>query len=103
MPSEKTSLAGPAGCPSTCSGDMYGAVPSTVPGRVARVALPRRHAPGQAEVEDLEQAVAPHHQVVRFEVAMDEAGAVRDVEGAVAWRKSRTISTGELGFRAPTH
>ena len=35
---------------------------------------------GKAEVDDLRQAVRPHHHVFRFEIAMHDAGGVRHGE-----------------------
>jgi hypothetical protein len=48
LPKENISLAGPAGCPSTCSGDMKLGVPTTDPVAVSRVPATAR----DAEVDD---------------------------------------------------
>ena len=71
--------------PLACSGDMYSSVPSEHAGLgpVTRERLPRvevaegsgQHL-GEAEVEDLQQPVGSDHQVLRLQVAVDDAGAV---------------------------
>ncbi len=48
-PSEKTSERGSTDRPLTCSGDMYGAVPSTVPARVSAVASDVRVSAGSSD------------------------------------------------------
>ena len=79
QPKEKTSLRASAGWPRTCSGDMYATVPSSVPGCVSSV----RSAgcggsrlglqAGQAEIEDLHAAVGGQEDVLRLDVAVDDA------------------------------
>ena len=64
---------------------MYGAVPRITPGSVcACVAASSRgrRAARQAEVEHLEDAVAAHHEILGLEVAVHQAGRVRDREAA---------------------
>ena len=66
---------------------MYPAVPMTMPGSVPADACDRRYRRGPAagvpvelgepEVDDLGQAIAGHHHVLRLEVAMDDARSVR--------------------------
>ncbi len=79
-----------AGRPSTCSGAMYGSVPTTrpvdgqgpVPGRQPRQRVFRRFrsdCPGEAEVEEL-HARLRQHDVRGLEVPVDDPAAVRRVE-----------------------
>ncbi len=73
--------------PLACSGDMYSSVPSEHAGLRSRSATASpaasmsaergHHHLGQAEVEDLQAPLGRDHQVLRLQVAMDDAGAMR--------------------------
>ena len=74
--------------PRACSGDMYAAVPRTIPASVsiARVSLRSvrargvRDRLGQAEVEDLHGPVRRELDVGRFQIAVDDAFVMRRFE-----------------------
>ncbi len=60
--------------PRSCSGDMYGTVPTTPP--VLRQSHIARQL-GQPEVDDLHLAIGQQHDVGGLDVAMNDAQAVR--------------------------
>ena len=77
--------------PRACSGDMYGAVPSSTPSTVGAIIVgelvssfrPRRSpAPGfrEPEVEHLHDAVRRERDVRRLQIAVDDAALVRRIE-----------------------
>ena len=74
--------------PRACSGDMYAAVPTTVPASVltpscvrVRTRWPDSGELRQTEVQHLHDAVRPEHHVLRLDVAVDDPGRVRDAQG----------------------
>ncbi len=90
-PSAKTSDRKSTGSPRTCSGDMYPSVPNTIPASVrARVtsagsdaATPGSASPkSRSEIQDLDAPVGRHDDVLRLEIAMDDAAVVRGGEAA---------------------
>ena len=95
-------------CPRACSGDMYAAVPTTVPASVltpncvvSAPVWPDSGELGQAEVQHLHDAVRPEHHVLRLDVAMDDPGGVRgaqrgrDLNGDVERLTQREAGRGE--------
>ena len=103
-PTANWSARASTGRPLACSGDMYSSVPRSMPARVpCRVSVSRASTSprgggrqlGEAEVEDLQQALGSDHQVLRLEVAVEDArrgapspgrpSAARRGRGAPGW------------------
>src|SRR5580693_5163180 len=87
VPKEKISERASAVPPSACSGDMYPGVPRIIPTWVVAMftvgvgthdffALL-----GQAKIEQLDRATRSHQNVLRLQVAMDDAHGVRRLHG----------------------
>ena len=79
-PKLKMSDRASSGLPSACSGDMYAAVPTTVPStRPSDVGIGIQQL-GQAEVEQLRRSLRRDHHIGGFQIAMQDAARVRFFE-----------------------
>ena len=94
--------------PRACSGLMYCGVPATVPGSVTVIAscpcalaVAARECLRQAEIHDLDAAVARDHHVGGLEVAMGDAGVVRGSEPG--GHLHRQVEQPPGGHRAALH
>ena len=81
-PSAYTSVRPSVALPSACSGDMYAGVPNTAPAWVKRAWLtPNLAMPKSKIFTEIDVALAlAQEDVVRLEIAMNDAGQVRRVQ-----------------------